>query len=62
TTLLSNKMIIFGGRKTAIYLNDLLILDLGFMEYTAVKYKNMPPLPVGFTLLGPCLTTGYMHG
>ncbi|XP_056101474.1 rab9 effector protein with kelch motifs isoform X1 [Rhinichthys klamathensis goyatoka] len=47
-TLLSNKMIIFGGRKTATYLNDLHILDLGFMEYTAVKYENMPPLARGF--------------
>ncbi|KAG9336453.1 hypothetical protein JZ751_002800 [Albula glossodonta] len=46
--LLSNKMLIFGGRKTAAYLNDLHILDLGFMEYTAVKYENMPPLPRGF--------------
>uniref|UniRef100_A0A3Q3D400 Zgc:163014 n=1 Tax=Hippocampus comes TaxID=109280 RepID=A0A3Q3D400_HIPCM len=43
-TLLSHKLIIFGGRKTATYLNDLHILDL-FMEYTAVKYGNMPPLP-----------------
>ncbi|XP_073683054.1 uncharacterized protein [Garra rufa] len=48
TTLLSNKMIIFGGRKTATYLNDLHILDLGFMEYSAVKYENMPPLARGF--------------
>lgn len=84
-------MIIFGGRKTATYLNDLHILDLGndpehmgiiiilhdkkrwkyslcvccvhiipvsntksflscgkgFMEYTAVKYENMPPLARG---------------
>lgn len=47
-TLLSNKVIIFGGRKTATYLNDLHILDLGFMEYTAVKYENMPPLARGF--------------
>ncbi|XP_035608173.1 uncharacterized protein LOC118368288 isoform X2 [Oncorhynchus keta] len=48
TTLLSNQMLIFGGRKTATYLNDLHILDLGFMEYTAVKYENMPPLPRGY--------------
>ncbi|KAJ8341590.1 hypothetical protein SKAU_G00338810 [Synaphobranchus kaupii] len=48
TILLSNKLMIFGGRKTAAYLNDLHILDLGFMEYTAVKYENMPPLPRGF--------------
>ncbi|KAL3049127.1 hypothetical protein OYC64_008582 [Pagothenia borchgrevinki] len=47
-TLLSNKLIIFGGRKTATYLNDLHVLDLGLMEYTAVKSGNMPPLPRGF--------------
>ncbi|XP_058471664.1 uncharacterized protein zgc:163014 isoform X2 [Solea solea] len=47
-TLLSQKLIIFGGRKTATYLNDLHVLDLGFMEYTAVKCGNMPPLPRGF--------------
>uniref|UniRef100_A0A3B4Y9H9 Zgc:163014 n=1 Tax=Seriola lalandi dorsalis TaxID=1841481 RepID=A0A3B4Y9H9_SERLL len=43
-TLLSQRLIIFGGRKTATYLNDLHVLDL-FMEYTAVKCGNMPPLP-----------------
>ncbi|KAI4879791.1 hypothetical protein NFI96_027197 [Prochilodus magdalenae] len=49
TTLLPDKLVIFGGRKTAAYLNDLHILDLGsFMEYTAVKYENMPPLARGF--------------
>uniref|UniRef100_A0AAQ4QRF3 Zgc:163014 n=1 Tax=Gasterosteus aculeatus aculeatus TaxID=481459 RepID=A0AAQ4QRF3_GASAC len=47
-TLVSQKLIIFGGRKTATYLNDLHVLDLGFMEYTAVKSGNMPPLPRGF--------------
>ncbi|GLD62437.1 acyl-CoA-binding domain-containing protein 4-like isoform X1 [Lates japonicus] len=47
-TLLSQRLIIFGGRKTAAYLNDLHVLDLGFMEYTAVKCGNMPPLPRGF--------------
>ncbi|XP_026209521.1 acyl-CoA-binding domain-containing protein 5 isoform X2 [Anabas testudineus] len=47
-TLLSQRLIIFGGRKTATYLNDLYVLDLGFMEYTAVKCGNMPPLPRGF--------------
>ncbi|KAG7511431.1 acyl-CoA-binding domain-containing protein 4-like isoform X1 [Solea senegalensis] len=47
-TLLSQRLIIFGGRKTATYLNDLHVLDLGFMEYTAVKCGNMPPLPRGF--------------
>ncbi|XP_061599277.1 uncharacterized protein zgc:163014 [Cololabis saira] len=47
-TLLSQKLVIFGGRSTATYLNDLHVLDLGFMEYTAVKCANMPPLPRGF--------------
>ncbi|XP_020485797.2 uncharacterized protein zgc:163014 isoform X1 [Labrus bergylta] len=47
-TLMSHKLMIFGGRKTATYLNDLHVLDLGFMEYTAVKCRNMPPLPRGF--------------
>ncbi|XP_078134258.1 uncharacterized protein LOC144535595 [Sander vitreus] len=47
-TLMSQKLIIFGGRQTAAYLNDVHVLDLGFMEYTAVKCGNMPPLPRGF--------------
>lgn len=47
-TLLSNNLIIFGGRKTVTYLNDLYILDLGMMEYSAVKCKNTPPLSRGF--------------
>ncbi|XP_008281365.1 RING finger protein B [Stegastes partitus] len=47
-TLLSQKLVIFGGRKTAAYLNDLHVLDLGFMEYTAVMCGSMPPLPRGF--------------
>uniref|UniRef100_A0A3Q2PPV2 Zgc:163014 n=1 Tax=Fundulus heteroclitus TaxID=8078 RepID=A0A3Q2PPV2_FUNHE len=54
-TLLGQKLIIFGGRKTAAYLNDLHILDLGLMEYTAVKYANMPPLPRGFHAAVPVL-------
>ncbi|XP_069008952.1 LOW QUALITY PROTEIN: rab9 effector protein with kelch motifs, partial [Embiotoca jacksoni] len=47
-TLLSQKLVIFGGRRTAAYLNDLHVLDLGFMEYAAVKSGNMPPLARGF--------------
>lgn len=47
-TLLSQKLIIYGGKKTTTYLNDIHILDLGFMEYTAVKCENMAPLPRGF--------------
>ncbi|XP_028995060.1 uncharacterized protein zgc:163014 isoform X2 [Betta splendens] len=47
-TLLSQSLVIFGGRNTATYLNDVCVLDLGFMEYTAVKCGNLPPLPRGF--------------
>ncbi|XP_059908274.1 kelch domain-containing protein 2 isoform X2 [Gadus macrocephalus] len=46
--LLSDKLVVFGGRNTATYLNDLHILNLGFMEYTAVRCDNMAPLPRGF--------------
>ncbi|XP_010149397.1 PREDICTED: uncharacterized protein LOC104509227, partial [Eurypyga helias] len=35
-TLLKNKLLIFGGRRTSFYLSDMHILDLGFMEYTPV--------------------------
>ncbi|XP_068874067.1 rab9 effector protein with kelch motifs-like isoform X4 [Aphelocoma coerulescens] len=35
-TLLKNKLLIFGGRSTSLYLSDMHILDLGFMEYTPV--------------------------
>lgn len=54
-TLLGQKLVIFGGRKTAAYLNDLHVLDLGLMEYTAVKSANMPPLPRGFHAAVPML-------
>ncbi|XP_017269195.1 tip elongation aberrant protein 1 [Kryptolebias marmoratus] len=54
-TLLPQKLVIFGGRKTAAYLNDLHVLDLGLMEYTAVKSANMPPLPRGFHAAVPVL-------
>ncbi|XP_008942837.1 PREDICTED: actin-fragmin kinase-like, partial [Merops nubicus] len=35
-TLLKNKLLIFGGRRTSLYLSDMHVLDLGFMEYTPV--------------------------
>ncbi|XP_053330301.1 uncharacterized protein LOC128504287 [Spea bombifrons] len=37
-TLLRNRVVIFGGRRTPspVYLNDVHILDLGYMEYTSV--------------------------
>lgn len=34
STLLPDKLVIFGGRKTAAYLNDLYILDLGNVNIT----------------------------
>ncbi|XP_043999258.1 rab9 effector protein with kelch motifs isoform X1 [Gambusia affinis] len=54
-TLLGHKLFIFGGQMTAAYLNDLHVLDLGLMEYTAVKCGNMPPLPRGFHAAAPVL-------
>ncbi|XP_026161399.1 rab9 effector protein with kelch motifs [Mastacembelus armatus] len=71
-TLLSQRLIIFGGRKTATYFNDLHILDLGFMEYTSVKCGNMPPVPRGFhaalpvsdnriLVSGGCSAIGALH-
>uniref|UniRef100_A0A096M2B3 Zgc:163014 n=1 Tax=Poecilia formosa TaxID=48698 RepID=A0A096M2B3_POEFO len=54
-TLLGRKLVIFGGQMTAAYLNDLHVLDLGLMEYTAVKSANMPPLPRGFHAAAPVL-------
>lgn len=47
-TLLSYNLVIFGGKSTATYLNDVHILDLGMMEYAAVKCGNRPPLARGF--------------
>ncbi|OPJ83268.1 hypothetical protein AV530_010645 [Patagioenas fasciata monilis] len=35
-TLLKNKLLFFGGRRSSLYLSDMHILDLGFMEYTPV--------------------------
>ncbi|KAM6394238.1 protein TMED8 isoform 3-T4 [Pluvialis apricaria] len=35
-TLLKNKLLIFGGRRSSLYFSDMHILDLGFMEYTPV--------------------------
>uniref|UniRef100_A0A672FTG8 Zgc:163014 n=1 Tax=Salarias fasciatus TaxID=181472 RepID=A0A672FTG8_SALFA len=52
-TLLSHNMVIFGGRQTATYFNDVHVLDLGFMEYAAVRCCNMPPLPRGFHAAAP---------
>ncbi|XP_054894430.1 RING finger protein B [Poeciliopsis prolifica] len=54
-TLLGQKLVIFGGQMTAAYFNDLHVLDLGLMEYTAVKCANMPPLPRGFHAAAPVL-------
>ncbi|XP_053154596.1 uncharacterized protein LOC128345924 isoform X2 [Hemicordylus capensis] len=42
-TLLRNKLIVFGGQRTSVYLNDTHILDLGFMEYTSVPFLSGHP-------------------
>ncbi|KAM9651905.1 uncharacterized protein ACIBXB_009716 isoform 1-T1 [Morphnus guianensis] len=42
-TLLKNKLLIFGGRRTSLYLSDMHILDLGFMEYTPVPFLTGQP-------------------
>ncbi|XP_059816490.1 ras guanine nucleotide exchange factor F isoform X3 [Hypanus sabinus] len=43
-TLLRDKLIIFGGNRSSVFLNDLHILDLGFMEYVSVQIPG-PPAP-----------------
>lgn len=46
TTLLSQKLIIFGGRKTAAYFNDLHVLDLGKIKTATdrLRLKQCPGL------------------
>ncbi|XP_066428491.1 uncharacterized protein [Eleutherodactylus coqui] len=46
-TLLGNKLVLFGGRRSPspVYLNDIHILDLGYMEYTAVFYPSLSERP-----------------
>ncbi|XP_015720672.1 uncharacterized protein LOC107315137 isoform X1 [Coturnix japonica] len=41
-TLLKNKLLIFGGRRSCLYLSDMHVLDLGFMEYTPVALCGQP--------------------
>lgn len=43
-TLLNDKLILFGGSRSRVFLNDLHILDLGFMEYVHVHIPG-PPAP-----------------
>ncbi|XP_060118729.1 uncharacterized protein LOC132589944 isoform X2 [Heteronotia binoei] len=43
STLLRNKLIIFGGQMNSTHLNDTHILDLGFMEYTSVPFHSGQP-------------------
>lgn len=38
-TLMSQKLIIFGGRQTAAYLNDVHVLDLGKMKIWCIKQQ-----------------------
>ncbi|XP_075782922.1 uncharacterized protein LOC102463600 isoform X2 [Pelodiscus sinensis] len=42
-TLLRNKLVIFGGQRTPLYLNDVHILDLGYMEYIPVPLHSGQP-------------------
>uniref|UniRef100_A0A8C5QKB0 Uncharacterized protein n=1 Tax=Leptobrachium leishanense TaxID=445787 RepID=A0A8C5QKB0_9ANUR len=46
-TLLRNFVVIFGGKRTPspIYLNDLHILDLGYMEYSSVSLSSNAEKP-----------------
>ncbi|XP_071972889.1 uncharacterized protein [Engystomops pustulosus] len=46
-TLLSNRLVLFGGRRSPspVYLNDVHILDLGYMEYTAVSSPSLSERP-----------------
>ncbi|XP_077319735.1 uncharacterized protein LOC143942355 [Lithobates pipiens] len=46
-TLLRNRLLIFGGRRspTPIYLNDLYILDLGYMEFSTVSFPSSAERP-----------------
>ncbi|XP_030070575.1 uncharacterized protein LOC115477678 isoform X2 [Microcaecilia unicolor] len=39
-TLLRNQLVIFGGRRTPVYLGDLHLLDLGFMEYRPIPVST----------------------
>ncbi|XP_040528742.2 uncharacterized protein LOC772017 isoform X4 [Gallus gallus] len=42
-TLLKNKLLIFGGQRSCLYLSDMHILDLGFMEYIPVALHTGQP-------------------
>uniref|UniRef100_UPI00398E4AE6 uncharacterized protein isoform X2 n=1 Tax=Pristiophorus japonicus TaxID=55135 RepID=UPI00398E4AE6 len=41
-TLLGDKLILFGGIRNQVFLNDLHVLDLGFMEYVNVQIRDSP--------------------
>ncbi|XP_072350438.1 kelch domain-containing protein 2 isoform X1 [Scyliorhinus torazame] len=41
-TLLGDKLILFGGSRNQVFLNDLHVLDLGFMEYVSVQVRGCP--------------------
>ncbi|XP_053576039.1 rab9 effector protein with kelch motifs [Bombina bombina] len=43
--LLHNKLYIFGGWDTPVCFNDLYVLDLGLMEFSAVEVKGTSPIP-----------------
>uniref|UniRef100_A0A3Q3LBT9 Zgc:163014 n=1 Tax=Mastacembelus armatus TaxID=205130 RepID=A0A3Q3LBT9_9TELE len=58
-TLLSQRLIIFGGRKTATYFNDLHILDLGKMK---IQFHAALPVSDNRILVsGGCSAIGALH-
>ncbi|XP_053802673.1 protein TMED8 isoform X6 [Vidua chalybeata] len=60
-TLLKNKLLIFGGQRTSVYLSDMHILDLGFMEYTSVPLLAGQPSARWSScavLVGACMVWG----
>ncbi|XP_020368423.2 rab9 effector protein with kelch motifs [Rhincodon typus] len=42
-TLLADKLVLFGGSRSRVFLNDLHVLDLGFMEYINIQGRAPPP-------------------
>ena len=58
-TLMSQKLVIFGGRKTATYLNDLHVLDLGKMMMRWLDYEINCPYLSWYSFF---LNEGRIHG
>uniref|UniRef100_A0A673AUX5 Zgc:163014 n=1 Tax=Sphaeramia orbicularis TaxID=375764 RepID=A0A673AUX5_9TELE len=63
-TLLSQRLIIFGGRQTAAYLNDLHVLDLGKIKVQWLYYVICATLPVSdnrILISGGCSAIGALQ-